>query len=389
MKQIALVITRNLPPLIGGMERLIWHLIDELRSDYQVHVAGPFGCKEYLPADVTAIEIPVKPMAIFLFRVKIIALWVALRHRPCIVLAGSGLTAPVAWLAARLTGARCVVYLHGLDITADNLFYRLFWVPIFRRFDCVLVNSNFTKDLALKAKILPSRITILHPGVDLPNMDNASRSHRVFRSRHVLDEIPIMLYVGRFTPRKGLFYFINEIMPQIIIEIPKAVLVVIGDEPINALLSDKNQYGSVQLAIKENNLDSNVRLLGSCSDQELGEAYFSADVLVFPVQNRENDIEGFGMVALEAAAHGLPTVAFSVGGVPDAIADGYSGKLFSPDDKIGYTKTVIEFLNGNNVSSQVNDCRNFAESLQWSMFGARLRDICKSTVTGERTYEDI
>jgi phosphatidylinositol alpha-1,6-mannosyltransferase len=112
-------------------------------------------------------------------------------------------------------------------------------------------------------------------------------------------------------------------------------------------------------------------------------------VLVFPVQKRANDIEGFGMVALEAAAHGLPTVAFSVGGVPDAIANGYSGNLISPGDKIGYSKTVIEFLNDNKLSSQATTCRKFAESLQWAMFGTRLRKICKGTIADVSSYDKI
>jgi hypothetical protein len=58
----ALVITRNLPPLVGGMERLVWHIVDELSREYRVHVIGPAGCGAYLPRGVTVNEVPLKPL---------------------------------------------------------------------------------------------------------------------------------------------------------------------------------------------------------------------------------------------------------------------------------------------------------------------------------------
>jgi len=388
MKSKVLVITRNLPPLVGGMERLVWHLIDELRVDYEIHVAGPKGCKRHLPADVHVVEIPFRPMAFFLLQAKLMTIWLALRYRPRIILAGSGLTAPFVWLASRLVGARCAIYLHGLDIKVAHPLYRLFWLPFFRLFDCVLVNSRFTRQLAVDAKIPLNRIAILHPGVDLPSMDSFQVNHNSFRAHHGLGKFPVMLYVGRITPRKGLLYFVNEILPKIIQVVPEAVLVVVGDDPTNALMSIKGEYARVKIALKEKGLEAGVRFLGCCADKELENAYFAADVLVFPVQEQQNDIEGFGMVALEAAAHGLPTIAFSVGGVPDAVGNG-CGKLIAPGDTVAYAKAVIEFLEKKTTPEQVDACRTFAGSLQWPAFGARLRKICMKIEAGDCRYADI
>jgi phosphatidyl-myo-inositol dimannoside synthase len=82
-----------------------------------------------------------------------------------------------------------------------------------------------------------------------------------------------------------------------------------------------------------------------------------------------HDIEGFGMVAVEAAAHGLPTVAFSVGGVPDAVSDGCCGKLIRPNDNISFAQAVIELIKEGASPKPTDECRKFAELFQWNEFG--------------------
>jgi phosphatidyl-myo-inositol dimannoside synthase len=220
-KPNVLVVTRNLPPLVGGMERLIWHAIDELRSDYQVQVVGPSGCKHKLPPDVNVIEVQLRPMLFFLLGATLAAIWSAMRHRPNIVFAGSGLTAPIVWIIARLSSARCIVYLHGLDVRVQHPVYRSLWLPFFRYFDHVLVNSRYTKQLALEAKVPSECITILHPGVAMPDMADAHKKNLAFRSRYNFGQSPIMLCVGRITPRKGLLCFVENILPKIVSEAPE------------------------------------------------------------------------------------------------------------------------------------------------------------------------
>lgn len=371
-----LIITRNLPPLLGGMERLVWHIVDETRSEYQVHVVGPAACGNHLPAGVTTSEAPLKPMAAFLLRAIWAGIIQALRLRPQLVLAGSGLTAPIAWLAARLVGARSVVYLHGLDIKVNHPVYRVLWRPFFNHFDCVLVNSHYTRNLALEAGIAPECIQILHPGVTLPDLSKAHQQRTVFRQRFKLDDHPIMLYVGRINARKGLSIFARHILPAITRAIPNARLVVIGDEPRNALQDTPGEWGKVEQSLNELRLSHTVDFLGPQDDETLSMAYMAADVMIFPVQDIPGDIEGFGMVAIEAAAHNLPTVAFAVGGVPDAVCDGISGHLIPPTDNESFSHATITLLDPRSVLR--TDSRQFAESFCWQRFGQHLRSILNS-----------
>ena len=137
-----LIITRNLPPLVGGMERLNWHMADELSKYADVRVIGPSGSAAQKPENVYISEAPLKPLPLFLIVTFIKGLWTALRWRPHIILAGSGLTAPIAWMLGKLAGARSAAYLHGFDITVDHAIYRRLWRPTFKRLDHVIVNRT-------------------------------------------------------------------------------------------------------------------------------------------------------------------------------------------------------------------------------------------------------
>ena len=379
----ALVLTRNLPPLVGGMERLIWHILDELTPDYEVHAVGPRGSADRAPEGVSITEVTESPLWRFLLGMKWKAVWQAMRLRPRLVMAGSGLTAPFAWLAARLVGARAVVYLHGLDIEAQHRLYRAVWLPFIRRCDIVLANSHFTRGLALQAGVDESRIRILHPGVDLPDMSNADAGRSGFRERYGLGTRPVMLYVGRITERKGLAPFVEECLPDIVAAVPEAVLVVIGDEPRQALLKGNSLMDGIERSLAEQGATESVRFLGARAhdDPEISEGYFAADVHVFPVQDRPGDHEGFGMVAVESAAHGLPTVAFSNGGVPDAVVEGGSGHLVPSGEQSRFAQQVVTCLLQRR--SHRSQTRTFAQEFAWPKFGNTLRRVMEDGVKGK------
>lgn len=374
----ALVITRNLPPLVGGMERLIWHIVDELGTGYDVHVVGPAGCGNHLPPQAGATEVPLRPLWRFLLHATLASLRLARQRKPQLVFAGSGLTAPLAWLAARLSGGRCVTYLHGLDIETRHPAYRLLWHFFLRRCDLVIVNSRFTRSLAEAAGIDPARLQILHPGVELPDLKMATQLRAEFRRRHRLDGSPVMLYVGRITARKGLLPFVRDILPSVLEAVPAAHLIVIGGEPSDALLSDGGILREIGQSLEETGLGPHVHFLGElqADDPEIEAAYFAADVLVFPVQDKPGDNEGFGMVAIEAAAHGLATVAFSAGGVTDAVIDGQTGFLAPSGRDDMFSDALIRLLRETGGSGIHDSAVDFAAGFSWPRFGERLLRLC-------------
>jgi phosphatidylinositol alpha-1,6-mannosyltransferase len=367
----ALVITRNFPPLVGGMERLNQHLLRELAPDWRPALCGPDGCREFIAADVPVAEHAIRPLAIFLARSLIAALRFAIRLRPEFVVGGSGLVAPLVWIAARAIRARAVIYAHGLDLVAPSRVYQALWLPFIRAANLVLVNSANTRRLAIERGVGAERIVILHPGTDLHAPIAGARE--AFRHRHAWGDRPVLLSVGRFTRRKGLAEFVSEAFPAIVATQPEALLLVIGEEASDALHgSGRGERERILAAAERAGIASQVVFLGRCSEEELQLAYHAADCHVFPVLDLPGDVEGFGMVALEAAAHGLSTVAFAVGGVPDAVVDGQTGRLVRSGDYRAFADATLEVLAGRgDANSQA--CRAFAADKAWPEFGRRLR----------------
>jgi phosphatidylinositol alpha-1,6-mannosyltransferase len=365
------LITRNLPPERGGMQRLNWHMALELTKKFEVAVVGPQGCKSFL-VGCTVREITGKPLWRFFLGALSGGLATAWRFRPDVVLAGSGLTAPFAWLAAKAVGARMVVYVHGLDLIADYFFYRWFWRPFIRRADLCIANSRNTAELAARIGVPKSRIEIVHPGVDIPAPEN--RAANDFRARFALGDRPLLLSVGRLIARKGLLEFVENSLPQVVARFPNACLVVLGDETPDLLHGSSMGLGErIRQRADALGVGANLRFIGAQDDATLASAYRAADVHVFPVREVRDDIEGFGMVAVEAAAHGLPTVAFAVGGVPDAVEDGVSGFLVPADDYARLSESIVGLLGRPHESGLRHTAREFAEQFRWDNFGAQIR----------------
>ena len=370
MRRRILLITRNLPPLVGGMERLNWHMADELALHAEVRVIGPQGSAALKPAAVTLDEAPLKPLPLFLGIAFIKALWLALRWRPTIVLAGSGLTAPLAWLVGKCCGARTAAYLHGLDIAVKNRSYQTLWVPVFRRLDAVIVNSTPTQNLALAAGVAASKTHIVYPGVSLPAAPQPPERIATFKQQHGLEGKKILLSVGRLTTRKGLREFVEHALPSIVATEPAAMLVVVGEAPQNSLSAGIQSVESIQVAAARAGVAQHLLFLGKVTEVMLATSYEAANVHIFPVRHIPDDPEGFGMVAIEAAAHGLPTAAFATGGIVDAVAPGQSGYLAEKNNYQELSAHTIQLLQ---KSLPDEGIRRFAQGFAWPIFGEQVR----------------
>lgn len=359
------------------MERLVQRLSQSLVSAYDLNVIGPVGCAEFLPPNVRASEAPHRPLSRFL-SACVVAVWRFTRRRDIdLVVAGSGLTAPLAFWAARRTHAHLVVYLHGLDIIAPSAIYQRCWLPFIRRADLVLVNSRNTRRLAMEHGVPQQTIEILHPGTELPGPDPDAA--QAFRAAHGLGDAPLMLSVGRLTPRKGLAEFVQLALPGILAKHPDAILLVIGTDAADAVhRAAGSERERIVRCADHAGVSAAVRILPPCDDATLADAYRAADVHVFPVLDLPGDVEGFGMVAIEAAAHGLPTVGFQVGGVPDAIVDGVSGSLAVPGDYADFAAQVDDWLARRGEPQRSARCLAAAMAFGWDRFDERLHALLRA-----------
>ncbi|WP_084635401.1 glycosyltransferase [Pseudoxanthomonas sp. J35] len=353
------------------MERLNYRVALALSRHFRLVVVGPEGCTASLPPEVEVHQVPTGSLARFLLGATR-ATWSAASQPATVVLAGSGLTAPIAFMASLRCGARSAAYVHGLDLVTRHPIYRLLWLPFLRRLALAITNSANTATIARRLGVAGGNIQIVHPGTNLPGCDNIDGGRR-FRLEFGLGQDPVLLSVGRLTERKGLVEFVQRCLPAISKTHPRVRLVIIGDNAPNALTrSSMDLQARLQEAICQAGVRNNVVILGSCSDEILSLAYAAADLHIFPVRELPGDVEGFGMVAVEAAAHGLPTIAFATGGVPDAVADGVSGRLVPAGDYDTFTRLITELL-AQDRDSLSTSSRQFASQFSWDRFYDQLR----------------
>lgn len=375
----AILVTRNFPPLEGGMERLNLRLFMALSEQWQMLLIGPKDASRFIPEHARVSEVRVAPLWWFMLSGFVRCVANAIRIRPVFILAGSGLMAPAAYFAAKFSRSTSIVYLHGLDLVVDNRIYQYFWLPLIRRCDHVLVNSQSTARIAVAKGVSADKIELLPPGTDIPVLNNEKA--RNFRVDLGLQDAKILLAVGRLTARKGIAEFVGSCLPEIVLSFPNVVLLIIGSEASHALAgSGGNEKLRIQTRAAEVGVADNVVFLGRCDDEMLSAAYQAADVHVFPVQQLPGDVEGFGMVAVEAAAHGLQTVAFAVGGVSESVENGVSGDLIAAGDYDQFTKRILRRLATADFESDSIRCREFAESYSWHNFSRKIIAFCNAFI---------
>lgn len=373
-KKKILIVTRNLPPLIGGMERLNWHIADELSKDNEVLLLSHRDAKKGAPLNCRFYGVPLNPLPLFLIFSFLKTFFICLTQKPNVLFAGSGLTAPIVVFWAKIFRKKSIVYIHGLDINNDSKFYKLIWIPFIKLANHIICNSTPTKKLCLEKNIKERNISIIHPGVTFPAPPKQKQLIKYIKNHYQLNNRNILLSVGRLTDRKGLLEFVKFCYPEIVKKNTSTLLVIVGDTAKNALNNKFQSKEEILNTAKNLSLQNNILFTGSLNENDLSSFFYIANIHIFPVRHIPNDPEGFGMVAIEAAAHGTPTIAFATGGIIDAIKENESGYLIETENYSQLSIKVTELLsNHSNISE--SSCQNFAENFSWEAMGKRLNQL--------------
>lgn len=181
-----------------------------------------------------------------------------------------------------------------------------------------------------------ARMTRLHPGVDAAAFRPDPAARAAIRDRYGLAGAPVVTCVSRLVRRKGQDTLIRA-WPAVQRQVPDAALLIVGAGPYSA---DLHRLG------ERTGVSASVHFTGSVPPAELPAHYAAGDVFAMPCRTRRGglDVEGLGIVYLEASAAGLPVVGGDSGGAPDAIADGTTGYVVSGRDVDALSARLVALL---------------------------------------------
>lgn len=322
-----LYITRKFPPSVGGMQRFNFKLVSHLGKITDISLISWGGNQSILP--------------FFLIFAFVKALFICtIKPIKCIYVS-DGLLSPLGLILKLITRKPTVANIHGRDIAYKLKLYQIIVPWSLRRLDKIICVSHELRNECIKRGVPDKILHVIPNGVDIDDFDTNKNSFDKKKLGEMIgasiEDRKILLTVGRLVPKKGVDNFIANIFPKIIEKDPKVIYLIAGDGPLN------NKIRSI---INEKGLQNNVFLLGkiSMNSGQLASIYGLSDIFVMPNVPVSGDMEGFGIVALEAGAAGLPVVASKVDGITDAIKDGRNGFLINHDDHDRYAKKIIDLI---------------------------------------------
>jgi phosphatidylinositol alpha-1,6-mannosyltransferase len=180
-----------------------------------------------------------------------------------------------------------------------------------------------------------ARMRRLAPGVD-ETLFRAGAGGAEIRARHDLGDRPVVVCVSRLVPRKGQDALIHA-WPRVLRAVPDAALLLVGGGPYQPALERLRA---------ELGLTGSVRITGTVPWEELPAHYDAGNVFAMPCRTRRRglDVEGLGIVYLEASAAGLPVIAGDSGGAPDAVLPGESGVVVDGRSVAAVAESVVALL---------------------------------------------
>ena len=203
-----------------------------------------------------------------------------------------------------------IISLHGLDINLALKNKPNFSKKILNKAKKIIVNSLQTKKVLIEAGINQEKIILIYPSVDFDNSYDEKKLELFRKKYNLSDQDKILLTVGRLTKRKGQALVI-EAMEHLQNDFSLKYFIVGHGEEKDFL----------KKIIRENNLTGRVFICDFIDDENLVYFYRLADIFLLPSINRQEDVEGFGMVFLEAAACHLPIIAGQGAGISEIFSD--------------------------------------------------------------------
>ena len=228
-----------------------------------------------------------------------------------------------------------------------------------RQASAITANSMFTSSIVRRLdRNIP--VNVVPMGVDTDEF-NPDRTNPRIREKLGI-EGPMILFVGRLVEKKGVQHLLKA-MPGVLKNFPKAVLVIIGDG---------SQKAKLKKLVKTMEISQSVCFLGTLSHSQLPEYYAEADVFVGP-----SEVEGLGVVFLEASASGLPLVGTAIGGTADILLDEFTGIKVETKNEVELSQAILRILRDDDLNQRLskNAREHAVKNFSWPRVAFRFAEV--------------
>jgi phosphatidylinositol alpha-1,6-mannosyltransferase len=362
-----LLLTPDYPPVIGGVQLLMSRIASGVQGfDMRVLTPDSDGAARFDATSGVGTR-RVRPLARSargrIVGLNALALTEALRFRPELVLSGHIVTSPAAALIRRAVGARTVQYFHAREIGGRP---RLAAFAA-RQAHARIAISTYTAGLLVPLGVSRETVTVIPPGVDLPADPRPEVAGR-----------PTVLTIARLADSYKGHDVLLRSLASVRERVPDVEWVVIGDGPLRP---------GLEALARARGLGDSARFLGSVSDRERDLWLRRADLLAMPSRLPDGGRpgEGYGIVYLEAGAHGKPVVAGNVGGPLDAVLDGETGLLVEPTDAAAVAEAITTLLLDEKLAHRLGSAgAERARGLAWPAIVERVQAVLDEQLAAVR-----
>lgn len=237
--------------------------------------------------------------------------------------------------------------------------------------DVVTYVSKYTRGRFASAFGRDAALEYLPPGVDTEKFRPDPAARAELRARYGLGDRPTILCLSRLVPRKGQDMLITAML-DIRERVDGAVLVIAGGGPYE----EKLRAYAAALGV-----ENDVKFLGRVPSAELAAHHTLADVFAMPCRTRGGglDVEGLGIVYLEASATGVPVVAGRSGGAPETVLEGRTGRVVDGRKVTEIADALVDILADRDAAARMGEAGRawVEENWRWDTHGARLRQLLR------------
>ena len=373
-----LCVTNDFGPRAGGIETFVMGLIERLpfgsvivytsaqedSAPYDLKWLKEFGVE--VVRDKSKILLPTPGVA---YCVN------ALVRERKITTVFFGAAAPLGLLSKglRRAGVKEIVALtHGHEVWWSKVWpFTMAMKSISRHVNHLTYLGEFTRSAIASSvtKEAAQSMVKIAPGIDTDHF--SPQDARELRNELGLTEKKVIVSVGRLVHRKGQDVLI-EAMPAIIKDVPEAHILMIGEGPYRSYLENR---------VKALGLQERVTLIGRIQYADLPQYICAGDLFVMPSRSRLAglEVEGLGIVYLEASACGLPVIAGNSGGAPDAVLEGETGLVVDGTQKSEVAAAVVELLLDPDRSKAMGIAGRqwIIREWRWEIWSARFAELLK------------